>query len=244
MKELVRISLTAMAIMLSGCSYGPDGGRVGETGLVQVVASDSLPEPTTGDVIGRSRVYLIGPQDVLTVDVFGIEEMTDREIVVDRAGRISIPLAGTIDAVGNSPEQLAALIEERLRANYMREPRVSVNVKKADSQFVTVDGQVLDPGNYPLMADMTLMRAVASAKGLAEFAQRDDVVLLRTVNGQRYAGVYNLAAIRRGNYPDPAVYANDVVIVGDSAALRRLKDMMAVIPALTSPLIYLLNGNN
>jgi len=243
MRVLVRISVTCAAVTLAGCSYGPDGGRVGETGQVQVVASSTLPEPTVGDTLVATRSYLIGPQDVLIVDVFGVEEMTDREIAVDGAGRISIPLAGSIAAAGNTPEELAALITARLRENYMRDPLVSVNVKEAVSQFVTVDGQVMQPGNYPVLSDMTLMRAVASAKGLGEFAQQDDVVVLRTVSGQRYAGVYNIAAIRRGNYPDPAVYANDVVIVGDSVQLRRIKDFITILPALTSPLIYLLANN-
>ena len=162
--------------------------------------------------------------------------------VTPQPGRTSP--AGSIPAAGNTPEQLAALITERLRQNFMRNPLVSVNVKEAVSQFVTVDGQVIQPGNYPVLGNMTLMRAVASAKGLGEFAKVDDVVVLRTVNGQRYVGVYNLAAIRRGNYPDPAIYANDFVVVGDSATLRRLKDFITVLPAITSPLIYILDGNN
>lgn len=242
MRVLVRISVTCVAVLLAGCTYGPDGGRVGETGQVQVVNSTTLPEPTASNAI--TRPYLIGPQDVLIVDVFGVEEMTDRELVVDGAGRISIPLAGSIAAAGNTPEELAALITARLKENYMRNPLVSVNLKEAVSQFVTVDGQVMLPGNYPVLSDMTLMRAVASAQGLAEFAKQDDVVVLRTVSGQRYAGVYNIAAIRRGNYPDPAIYANDIVIVGDSAALRRMRDLVAILPAVTSPLIYLLDNNN
>ncbi len=244
MRVLVRISVTCAAVLLASCTYGPDGGRVGETGLVQVVNSNILPEPTVSDTLVATRSYLIGPQDVLIVDVFGVEELTDRELVVDGAGRISIPLAGSIAAAGNTPEELATLITTRLRESYMRNPLVSVNVKEAVSQFVTVDGQVTLPGNYPVLGDMTLMRAVASAQGLAEFAKQDDVVVLRTVSGQRYAGVYNIAAIRRGNYPDPPVYANDVVIVGDSAALRRMRDIVAILPAVTSPLIYLLDNNN
>src|SRR5690606_10942387 len=110
-------------------------------------------------------------------------------------------------------------------------------------QFVTVDGQVLQPGNYPILADMTLLRAVASARGLGEFASRDDVVVLRTVNGRQYAGIYNLAAIRRGNYPDPQIFANDIVVVGDSPALRRMRDLITALPAITSPLIYLFSNN-
>jgi polysaccharide biosynthesis/export protein len=216
---------------------------VGETGYVQVARSTSLPEPTVSDTLGPPRAYGVGPQDVLTVDVFGVESLTDREMVVDSAGRISVPLAGTIDAVGHTPEELARLIEGRLRDGYMRNPQVSVNVKQAVSQIVTVDGQVLQPGLYPIIGDMTLTDAIASAKGLGEFARQDDVVVLRTVNGQRYAGVYNIAAIRHGNYADPPIFANDVVVVGDSATLRRMKDLIAVLPAITSPLIYILDGS-
>jgi polysaccharide export outer membrane protein len=244
MKELSRISVITAAVLLAGCTYGPDGGKVGETGQVQVVASNELPAPGAGDALGQARSYVIGPQDVLIIDVIGFQELTDREIAVDAGGRISIPLAGSVVAAGHTPEELTALITEALRQNYLRDPQVSVNVKEAVSQFVTVDGQVLQPGNYPVLGDMTLMRAVASAKGLGEFAKQDDVVVLRTVSGTRYAGVYNLAAIRRGNYPDPEVYANDVVVVGDSPTLRRMKDFIQILPAITSPLIYILDGNN
>lgn len=244
MRLLASISITCATAMLAGCAYGPSGGGVGETGQVQVVSSAALPEPTVADTAAKTRSYRIGPQDVLVIDVFGIEEMANREIAVDSGGRISIPLVGSILAAGSTPEELAAVITSRLRASYVRDPQVSVNLREANSQFVTVDGQVLQPGNYPVLADMTLMRAVASARGLGEFARQDDVVVLRTVGGQRYAGVYNLAAIRRGNYPDPQIYPNDVVVVGDSPRLRRMKDFLTVLPAITSPLIYLLDGNN
>ena len=237
-------SATLAALSLAGCAYGPSGGDVGETGQVQVFESASLPEPSVVDTLGARRAYGIGPQDILVVDVFGVESLTGREIVVDGGGHISIPMAGSIDVVGHTPQEVATLIEGRLRDGYMRDPKVSVNVKEAVSQVVTVDGQVLQPGLYPIMGDMTLTDAIASAKGLAEFAKQDDVVVLRTVNGQRYAGVYNIAAIRRGNYPDPTIFPNDVVIVGDSVALRRMRDFITILPAVTSPLIYLLDSNN
>ena len=243
MNVFLRIPALAFAAVLAGCSYGPDGGVVGETGQVQVVQTAELPAPTLIDTSARVRAYQIGPQDVLIVDVLGVQDMADREIVVDNAGRISIPLAGSVVAAGKTPEELAAQITAQLRANYMRDPQVSVNVKEAVSQVLTVDGQVLQPGLYPVLGDMTLTSAVASAKGMSEYAALDDVVVLRTVNGQRYAGIYNLAAIRRGNYPDPRVYANDTVIVGDSPARRRMEDILTILPALTSPLIYLLDSN-
>src|SRR6187401_850408 len=99
MKVLVRISVACVSIVLvAGCTYGTSGGRVGETGLVQVAHSTSLPEPVSVDTTAVLRHFVIGPQDVLIVDVSGIDELTARELVVDAAGRISVPMAGTVDA--------------------------------------------------------------------------------------------------------------------------------------------------
>jgi polysaccharide biosynthesis/export protein len=242
MTKFLRISVITAAALLASCAYGPSGGKVGKTGQVQVVDTDTLPEPGSLDITSQLRSYVIGAQDVLILDVLGLEDMAGREIVVDSAGRISVPLAGSIPAAGRTPEELAVAITESLRAHYMRNPIVSVNVKDMVSQVVTVDGQVVQPGLYPVLGDMRLTDAIASAKGMATYAKLDDVVLLRTVNGQNYAGIYNMAAIRRGNYPDPRVYPHDVVVVGDSTARRRFQDWLAVLPAITSPLIYLLSN--
>ena len=233
-----------LAVLLGGCAYGPDGGEIGETGYSQVLNQADLPAPAERDTAGTVRNYVIGPQDQLLIDVYGMEDLTKREVVVDASGRVSFPIAGSMLAAGLTPEQLAGEIESRLKAGFVRDPQVSVNVNEAVSQLVTVDGQVQMPGNYPVLPDMTLMRAVASARGLAEFAKMDDVVILRNVGGQRYAGLYNISAIRRGNYKDPVIYANDVIIVGDSVERRMFKDFLTLLPALTSPLIYLLDNNN
>jgi len=230
-------------VLLSGCAYGSPGGDLGETGYSQVLNQADLPAPAARETAASARPYLIGPQDKLLIDVYGMENLMNREIMTDAAGRISFPIAGTIDAAGLTPDELAAEIASRLRAGYVREPQVSVNVVEAVSQTVTVDGQVSLPGIYPVLPDMTLMRTVASARGLAEFAKMDDVVILRNVGGQHYAGIYNLSAIRRGNYADPAIYPNDIVIVGDSPQRRMFQDFLQVLPALTSPLIYLLDSN-
>jgi polysaccharide export outer membrane protein len=242
MRKLARVCAISAAALVAGCSYGGGGGELGETGQIQVVASSNLPEPSVSDILGQRRSYVVGPRDVLVIDVFGIEELTAREIVVDNAGRLALPIAGSVEAAGKTPEELAALITERLRARYVRDPLVSVNVKDAVSQVFTLDGQIARPGLYPVLGDMTLMRAIASGQGLGEFAQQDDVVVFRTVGGLEYAGVYNIAAIRRGNYPDPQIYANDVVIVGDSSQLRRMRDIIDVLPAVVAPVIYILSG--
>lgn len=151
-----------------------------------------------------------------------------------------MPLAGTIEASGKTAAELSASIETALRQRYVRNPEVTVNIKSSVSQVVTIDGQVVEPGLYPVTNQMTLMRAIASAKGLAEFARQDDVVILRTVGAQKMAGMYNIAAIRRGAYDDPVIYANDVIVVGDSPQRRLFKDFVSLSPFLAGPIIAIL----
>lgn len=218
------------------------GGReplVSTQRLTVVPDSSTLPAPDRNDLTAADRPSLIGPLDTIQVDVFNVPDLS-REMQVDASGRISMPLAGTIDARGKTAEELARAIEAALRGRYVRNPEVTVNIKSSVSQVVTIDGQVVEPGLYPVTNQMTLMRAIASAKGLSEFAREDDVVILRTVNNQKMAGLYNVAAIRRGAYDDPAIYANDVVLVGDSPQRRRFRDLVSLSPLIAAPLIAVL----
>ncbi len=208
-----------------------------------VVSNDRLPEPTRADLLAANRPYLIGPFDKLSIDVFGIEDLT-KEVQIDASGRLSFPLIGVVEAAGLTPGELADQIELKLQGRFVRNPQVTVNLDETVSQVITVDGQVDNPGLYPVVGRMTLMRAVATAGGTAEFAKLSDVVIFRTVNGEQLAGLYNLKAIRRGNYNDPEVFANDVVVVGDSQARRIFKDILQASPLLTTPLIILTRSNN
>lgn len=209
---------------------------------VQVAPSNVLPPPERSDLFGQNRPYLIGPFDQLTIDVFGIEDLSRKQVQTDAGGRISFPLAGVVEAAGKTPGELEDILEERLRGRFVRDPQVTVNLRETVSQVVTVDGEVREPGLYPVVGKLTLMRAVARAKGVSEFAKLDDVVVFRTVKGQPMAALYNLKAIRRGNYDDPEIFANDVVVVGDSSARRLFKDALQLIPAVATPLILLLRN--
>lgn len=207
--------------------------------LTVVPESGFLPAPNRTDLTAADRPSLIGPLDTIQVDVFNVPDL-GREIQVDASGRISMPLIGTIDASGKTAGELARMIETALRGRYVRNPEVIVNIKSSVSQVVTVDGQVVEPGLYPVTNQMTLMRVIASAKGLSEYAREDDVVILRTVNGRKMAGLYNIAAVRRGAYDDPLIYANDVIIVGDSPQRRLFRDFVSLSPLLAGPLIAIL----
>lgn len=231
----IRFFVLLFSVLLASCA---GSGAIGTSSDVTVVSEDGLPEPTRSDLLAANRPYLIGPFDKLKIDVFGIEDLT-KEVQIDASGRLSFPLIGVVEASGLTPGELADTIEQRLRGRYVRDPEVTINLDETVSQVITVDGQVGEPGLYPVIGRMTLMRAVATAGGTSEFAKLSDVVIFRNVRGQQLAGLYNLKAIRRGNYGDPEVFANDVIIVGDSQARRLFKDVLQASPLLTTPLVIL-----
>lgn len=207
--------------------------------LTVVEGTSQLPAPVRADLTAADRPSLIGPLDTIQVDVFGVPELS-REMQVDASGRIAMPIIGTLDAGGKTANELADDIASELRGRYVRDPNVTINIRSSVSQVVTIDGEVEEPGLYPVTNQMTLLRAIASAKGLAEFARKEDVVILRTVEGRRMAGLYNVDSIRRGAYEDPPIYANDVVIVGDSPERRLFRDLIALSPVLGAPILAIL----
>lgn len=224
------------ALFVVGCATPP---TLQPGSHLTVAGGTELPPPTSADLVAPARPYLIGPFDQLSVSVFGLPELS-QQVQADASGQISLPLAGTIEASGQTPAQLAERIEEALRGRYIRDPQVTVNLVETVSQVVTVEGQVNQPGLYPVVGRMTLLRAVATARGVTENASLRDVVVFRTVEGRNMAAIYNLDALRRGAYADPELFANDVVVVGDSVARRRFAQILQVAPLLTTPLILLL----
>lgn len=231
------IGVASAALALSGCSGNPP---IQSTASLTVIDGQTgLPAPDRADLVAQDRLALVGPLDTISVSVFGVPELS-RDLQVDAGGRIAMPLIGTMDAGGKTAAELASDIERQLAGRYVRSPDVTVNIVTSVSQVVTVDGQVVEPGLYPVTNQMTLLRAVASARGLTEFAKQDDVVILRTVQGQRIAGLYNIGAIRRGRYADPSIYANDIIVVGDSPQRRLFRDLVGVAPLLAAPVIALL----
>ena len=237
---LKRVVLATSCLALAACG-GKTPPLVSSPAL-SVVEQDQLPAPLRHDQAGVARPYLVGPYDELTIDVFGIEGMANREVQVDGSGNISFPLVGSLEVGGRTPREIESELTSRLASSYIRDPQVSVNLTKTVSQVITVDGQVVKPGLYPVIGNMTLMQAVARAEGASEFAKLQDVVVFRNSGGQRYAALYNLEAIRRGMYADPAMYAGDVVVVGESRARRMFRDVLAAAPLLTAPVIGILQN--
>ncbi|HEY8572375.1 polysaccharide biosynthesis/export family protein [Phenylobacterium sp.] len=183
------------------------------------LAAPSLPPPDSAGVLRpESAEYRIGAQDQLEINVFGIEELK-RTVQVDSGGKILLPLVGSVQAGGRTPDELSADLVTALKKKYMKDPQVIVTVKEAQSQRVTVDGAVLQPGVYPLTGPTTLLQAVSLARGPdPKLANVKKVAIFRQVGGKREHAFYDLTAIRSGKAEDPVVYGSDIVVVDTSGA--------------------------
>lgn len=237
MRTLLGRAAVVCCLLLAACAtptFKQGGGVI-------PVSSNELPKPVRSDLMSAEQPYYVGPFDELTIDVFGVEELSERDVQVDASGRVAFPLVGAIEVSGKTPTEISQEIEAGLRARYIRDPHVTVNLKKTVSQVVTVEGSVKEPGLYPVIGRTSLLRTIATAKGTTEFSKLNDVVILRSVQGKDYAALYNLKAIRSGAAPDPEVYANDIVLVGDSRGRRIFRDILQIVPLLTYPIVATLN---
>lgn len=163
--------------------------------------------------------------------------------LTDIDARLAFPLIGVLELDGRTPAEAAVIIAERLRGQYLLDPQVRVIPEEFPVPSISVGGQVKRPGSYPAVGRQTLLRVINQAEGLAEYAQKDDVLILRTVENERYIGVYNITAIERGNYPDPQLFPNDIVMVGDSVQRRRLDDFLQILPPLLTTSAVLITRN-
>ncbi len=167
--------------------------------------------------------YAIGPQDSLNVDVFGVPELS-RSVQVDDAGFVALPLIGRVRASGLTANQLSQSVAEEYNKKYLKDPVVTVTVKDAASQKVTVDGSVIAPGVYQITPTTTLTQAVALAKGPDQVADVHHVSIVRNGAGGRTITSFDLDDIHDGKVVDPPIRANDEVVVDVSGTRKFVRD--------------------
>jgi len=192
-----------------------------------------LPAPDSAALLAPAAAdYRIGAQDVLEVNVFGIEDLK-REVQVDNGGNVSLPLVGAMKAGGRTPGEFSEDVEKALKAKYMKDPQVIVTVKNAQSQRVTIDGAVNKPGVYPLTGPTTLLQAISLGGGPDQkLANVKKVAVFRQVGGRRHAATFNLNEIRSGKADDPQIYGNDIVVVDTSGGSKFIQNFQGVFPIL------------
>lgn len=222
--NLRHIVVLAAAGLTTSCAIDRSVGLAPE---VAVTALEELPAPRSGGF------HMIGQQETLQIEIVGAASLSGTYLT-DTEGQLAFPLIGIVNIKGKSPSEAARIIADKLRGQYLLDPQVRVIPNDLPPPSISVGGQVRAPGNYPAVGQPTLLRLVNQAQGLTQYARLDDVLIMRTVADQRYIGVYNLGAIQRGNYPDPQLFPNDIVMVGDSPERRRLEVLLQVLPPIVT----------
>ncbi|GAB4178188.1 MAG: hypothetical protein Kow0020_14230 [Wenzhouxiangellaceae bacterium] len=136
------------------------GGSVNVEDLNQQLLTLAVQNDASDDL------YRLGPGDEITVDVFGVEELSGN-YRVDGLGRISMPLIGSVEVSGYTLSETEELLEQRYGEDYLRNPQITVAVVEFRSQQFTAVGAVAQPRVYNTQRKITLIEALAMAGGLA-----------------------------------------------------------------------------
>jgi len=144
--------------------------------------------------------FVIGDDDVLAINVWKEPDIS-RSIPVRSDGRISLPLAGEIQAAGRTPLALEREIADKLKS-YISEPEVTVMVQQINSQKFNILGQVNKPGSFPLTNSATVLDAIALAGGFRDFAKKKSVYILRqNADGTQTRIPFNYKEVLKGENP-------------------------------------------
>jgi len=158
--------------------------------------------------------YIIGVDDVLAINVWKEPEVS-KTVPVRSDGKISLPLAGEVQASGQTPRQLELDLSRRL-ASYISEPEVTVIVEEVKSQKFNILGQVAKPGAYPIANNSTVLDAIAQAGGFRDFAKQKSIyVLRRNPDGTESRLPFNYKDMIKGKNADQnfKLQANDTIVV-------------------------------
>jgi polysaccharide biosynthesis/export protein len=157
--------------------------------------------------------YVIGPQDVLDINVWKETELT-RSVPVRPDGKISLPLLNDVQAGGLTPSQLAEQITTSLK-KFITDPQVTVIVAQINSQRVYILGETARPGAYPLLPGMTVLQALSSAGGFTLFANVKKIYVLRKEGGKQEKFFFNYKEVVDGKNTDQNIElkAGDQIVV-------------------------------
>jgi polysaccharide export outer membrane protein len=163
-----------------------------------------------------STNYRIGPGDVLNVFVWHNSDLSS-QMPVRPDGRISLPLVGDVVAAGSTPPELAAQIQDKLKA-YVKDPLVTVIPTQFVGLFtrqIRVIGEAVQPRAIPYSANMTVLDVMISVGGLTKYADGDSAVLVRAVNGKQQSYEVHLdSLVRDGDVTqNVAMQPGDILII-------------------------------
>jgi polysaccharide export outer membrane protein len=200
---------------------------VGENGLSKLIALTMLAAalclPAAGVQAAAAQqqvdssdrhYYRIGPSDLLEVIVWKEVAVSRSDLLVRPDGRISMPLVDDVLVAGSTPEEVKEIITEHLR-KYLELPQVYVTVKDPRSQYCCVLGNVREPGRYQMLTPTNVLQALAQAGGFNEWADKDEVVVIRGSGAEQKRLSFDYSEVVSGDRPEQnfRLQPGDVIVV-------------------------------
>jgi polysaccharide export outer membrane protein len=127
--------------------------------------------------VAWAEEYRLGPGDVLTIGVWGYEDLQVKEVAVRPDGKLAFPLVGEVQAAGISTGQLTDVLTKGL-SDYVKDPKVSINIFKLRTTRVYVLGEVAKPGMYELEKQHNLLDALGAAGSYTQNAAKRKVYII------------------------------------------------------------------
>ena len=149
-----------------------------------------------------STEYQLGSGDLISIQVFGEEDLT-MEIKLSDKRTISYPFLGDIAVLDNTISQLESTITKGLKGDYLIEPRVNVSVKEYRPFFIT--GEVEEPGGYPYQPGLTLRKAITLAGGFTERASKNKIYVTKKGLIDSLSEIRQLIKLQDPVHPDDVI---------------------------------------
>ena len=175
-------------------------------------ASGASPKTAVAPPI-RDPTYIIGPQDMLAVNVWKEPDLSGN-VQVRPDGKVSIPLLDDVQAAGLTAMGLSSEITTGLK-RYVADPRVTVVVTAINSRRIYVLGEVARAGSFTLLPDMTVLQAISVAGGLTQFAHGKKIYVLRNEGGKQTKHPFNYNRVLKGKRSEDNFTLNpgDTIVV-------------------------------
>lgn len=161
----------------------------------------------------QSSPFLIGPDDVLNIYVWKEPDLI-QDVTVLPDGKITFPLIGEIQAQGRTVTELKDSITERLQS-FVTAPEVTVIVRQINSRRIYTLGKLNSPGPYPLAAGMTVIQALSTAGGLAQWADDKNILVIRREGTEEVQHKFNYSQYISGKNRKQNILLkpNDTIVV-------------------------------
>ena len=183
--------------------------------------------------------YRLGPEDVISVDVFNQERYSRKDIIVPPSGRVSLSLIpGGVFVNGKTVEEVAALITKAYD-EYIIDPQVTVSLEKASSYRYSIIGDIAHPGIRLMSHRMTVTEAIAEAGGVLGTGDRSKIVVLRRQPDGHLAQLpVNVSAIYKGRAPDTLylVPGDQIIVPGNK--LKKIQQILGFANVLSFARVF------